>query len=81
MICVFSLPFCKSGGNTWERREQPRETWFSRVTTAPERVGTVVTARRVLRRAVLALVAVLPVLIREGLARPYDGRGRRGGWC
>lgn len=21
------------------------------------------------------------VLIREGLARPYDGRGRRAGWC
>jgi hypothetical protein len=24
---------------------------------------------------------VAAVLIREGLARPYDGRGRRGGWC
>ena len=24
---------------------------------------------------------VAMVLIREGLARPYDGRGRRRGWC
>jgi len=24
---------------------------------------------------------VAGVMIREGLARPYDGRGRRGGWC
>lgn len=24
---------------------------------------------------------VAQVLIREGLGRPYDGRGRRGGWC
>lgn len=24
---------------------------------------------------------VASVLIREGLARPYDGRGRRRGWC
>jgi endonuclease YncB( thermonuclease family) len=24
---------------------------------------------------------VAAVLIREGLARPYDGRGRRAGWC
>ncbi len=24
---------------------------------------------------------VAAVLIREGLARPYDGRGRREGWC
>lgn len=24
---------------------------------------------------------VAAVMIREGLARPYDGRGRRAGWC
>jgi len=24
---------------------------------------------------------VAPVMIREGLARPYNGRGPRGGWC
>lgn len=24
---------------------------------------------------------VARVMVREGLARPYDGRGRRGGWC
>lgn len=24
---------------------------------------------------------VAQVMIAEGLARPYDGRGRRGGWC
>lgn len=24
---------------------------------------------------------VAAILIREGLARAYDGRGRRGGWC
>ncbi len=24
---------------------------------------------------------VARVMVRQGLARPYDGRGRRGGWC
>lgn len=72
--------------------ECPRETRMARAAT--ERLEQLVTDGITLERhgrdryrRTLAVVRdragrdVARILIREGLARPYDGRGRRAGWC
>jgi endonuclease YncB( thermonuclease family) len=75
------------------RARCPREERLARQATArmAELVRGGVTLEPISRRdrysRLLAVVRdrqgrdVAAVMIREGLARPYDGRGRRKGWC
>ena len=74
------------------RGQCPREV--RRARAAKDRLAELVAEGVTLRtrgrdryRRLLAVVRdrqgrdVAAVMIREGLARPYDGRGRRAGWC